>query len=103
MTVLHVSDEEIVSKVEEKKPWDNFKNVPGIKKVHCIVCKKDDKEKLFTDNLTENVVATVRYGESETESEEESEKDVQSECMKKGDWVAVTYDGKCYPGQLTQI
>ena len=98
--VLHVSEDEIVKKVAEKKPWDNVQNVPGIKKVHCIVCEKDDRVKLFTDDLNEDVLTTVNYGECE--SEEESEKDVDSECL-KGDWVAVIYDDKYYPGQVTQV
>ena len=99
---LHVSENDIAKRVGEEKPWENVQCIPGIKKVHCIVCEKDNHVKLFTDDMSENMLTTVNYGESVSESEEESEKDVNVVCM-KGDWVAVEYDNKYYPGQITQI
>ena len=69
VVVMHVSKEEIVNIVEERKPWENAKSVPGIMKVHSIVCEKDGLVELFTDDLNKSVLATVNYGASASESE----------------------------------
>ena len=45
-------------------------------------------------------MATVKYGECDSESEDAG---LERESLKEGDWVAVVYDSKCYPGQVTKI
>lgn len=86
--VIHMSQEEIERTVNEKKPWENVKNVPGVKKAHCMVCESDDCVKLYTNALETGAVATINYGTSVSESEaEEDVEPVQHESLKVGDWV----------------
>ena len=33
--VVHVSESEVKKMIDERKPWENVKSVPGILKVHC--------------------------------------------------------------------
>ena len=44
-------------------------------------------------HLKDNLVATVKYGEDETDYVDH---------VKEGEWIVI-YESKCYPGQVTEI
>ena len=48
VTVLHVSNDEIVQLLNEKQPWKNVNIVNGIRKIHSITCKDGIHVKLWS-------------------------------------------------------
>ena len=85
----------------------------GIKSVHLMVCEKDDRVELFTDDTKSNSVGRMCYASEEDdgqcdESDENDEENAPAnktityfKSVKRGDWVVVRYDSKLYPGKVS--
>ena len=48
VTVLHISNNEIIEFIDKEQPWVNVNNVKGIRNVHSITCKDDTHVQLWS-------------------------------------------------------
>lgn len=110
--VIHVFESEVEEMIEERKPWMDVREVPGVSSAHVMVCEKDDEVKLYKDSMKDELVNRVYYGRVEDDSEgvEDDSEGVEDDDDKReenvvdaeiGDWVVVIYEGKLYPGKVT--
>ena len=60
---------------------------------------RDASHCIHTDDLKDNLIAKVNYGDADVKGVT----DVRTDRLKEGDWVVVVYDNKCYPGQVTKV
>ena len=97
--VLHVSEFEVKEMIEERKPWDDVLEMPGILSAHVMECS-GQKVRLYKENKKSHEVCTIDYA---TESEDDELVDEATDDVNVGDWVIVMYDGKMYPGRVTAI
>ena len=102
--VLHISNFEVHEVIEEKMPWNDVVEVPGILKAHSMICENDDEVRLYRDDLKEDLIARVSYS-SESDNVDDRVNDTATENVEAyiGDWIVIMYDSKKYLGKVTSL
>ena len=104
-TIILISKSSLQHEINEKAPFQTVIRVPGLSKMHVIQSKsgiiKLWKKAGYVKDAADITIA-VKNEMSANDIQEQSFTTMSLE-FKIGDWVAVKYDGKLYPGEVAHV
>ena len=103
--VMFISQSSINQEINQKAPFENVIQVPGISRMHIIHSKGGMIELWRNASYIKDAADITINAKNEVNiitAQEQSLKITAPE-FEIGDWVAVKYDGKVYPGEVTGV
>ena len=103
--VIYIDQDMISKEIEQNKPFQDVKKVPGIFKMHIIHCTGNNVMMWKNANFVA-CPAHIKIQSKENEivtSEIRNCVTTKSLAYRVGDWVVVSYAEEEYPGEITSV